>query len=134
MIKSWIFIQKMHCKNLYRDCIIKFLLTCSSSFSHTQNEIPIWQCHFPSYWKCLEDFSVLLYEFLYTYCVQFSTVHLLKKYQYFAIPSSRDMWKTKKSSKHFQYDGKWHCHIGSSFWVWEKLLQQVNRNLIIQSL
>ncbi len=117
IIKSWIFSQKMRREKLYQNCMIEFLFTYSNVFSYTQNEQCTWQCHSSSSWKCLKSYSDSLYELVHTTFVELSTAHLFKRIQYSIISSSRDIWKTKKYFKHFQYDEKWHCHVGSSFWV-----------------
>jgi hypothetical protein len=97
--------------------MIEFLLTYSNGLSYTQNERRTWKCHFQSYWKCLEDFFVL------------HIFQLEKMIGYWIVlnrtavgSSTKAIWtnsysESEKSSKHFQYDGKWHCHVGCSFWV-----------------
>jgi hypothetical protein len=36
--------------------------------------------------------------------------------------STKAVWtnsynESEKSAKHFQYDGRWHCHVGCPFWI-----------------
>ncbi len=58
-----------------------------------------------SYWKCLEHYSNSPSELVHTAFVEPSTAHLSKKIQRFVIFSSRDICKTKASSKHFPCNG-----------------------------
>ncbi len=116
---------------LYKNCVNKFLLTGSDSFPKLKY-VQMSQTfdnttRIPTFNHLKKIITTRRYR-LFSYCLcRIIGGASFKKNQDFIVFFSRDICKTRMSSKHFYHAGTKHYHRGCSFWAWENYQNQLIR-------